>query len=364
MAHRVTYIYFFFMGAGFLTLGAMEVYWFGLLKTFPNQQKSTSMLVMTGELPSLKKANAWLNSAPLTTAELKGKVVLVQFGTYTCINWLRTLPYIRAWQQKYRDKGLVVIIVHTPEFTFEKNLDNVRHALNSMNIDFPIAVDNDYEIWKAFDNHYWPALYFIDAKGRIQHQQFGEGEYDQSERVIQRLLTKAGAKNISMELISAEARGIEVQADWNNLNSQENYLGYMRTQNFASNAGRFDENHIYTLPSKLRLNEWAVSGEWTVTSGSIISNAANGKITYRFHARDIHLVMGPASPGDTIKFRVLIDGNPPGAAHGLDIDKQGRGIIKVQRLYQLIRQPMPIVQREIMIEFEDPGAEAFSFTFG
>ena len=317
------------------------------------------------ELVSLERATAWLNSAPLTATSLRGKVVLIDFWTYTCINWLRTLPYVRAWVEKYRDQGLVVIGVHSPEFAFEKNLDNVRGAVMNLRIDYPVAVDSDHVIWRAFNNHYWPALYFVDAQGRVRHHHFGEGSYEQSEMIIQELLAEAGASKVGDMPVSVDARGFEVAADWANLKSGENYVGYARTQNFASPGGAIlDTPRMYERPARLRLNYWALSGDWTVKNQEIVLNKPNGGLIYRFHARDLHLVMGPAAPGTSVRFRVLIDGGPPGAAHGLDVDEQGNGTVAEQRLYQLIRQPKPIADRQFEIQFLDPGVEAFAFTFG
>jgi thiol-disulfide isomerase/thioredoxin len=301
----------------------------------------------------------------LTAAGLRGKVVLIDFGTYSCINWQRTLPYVRAWAEKYKHHGLVVISVHTPEFTFEHNLDNVRRAVQDIRLEHPIAIDNDYALWQAFDNHYWPALYFVDAQGQIRHHHFGEGDYEQSERIIQQLLAEAGNDSIDHELVSVDARGVEAAADWNSLQSPENYVGDARTENFASPGGAvLDRPHLYAAPAQLRLNQWALAGEWTVGNEAIVLNTANGRIAYRFHARDLHLVMGPAAPGTSVRFRLRIDGQPPGAAHGIDVDDQGNGTVGEQRLYQLIRQPQPITDRLFEIEFLDPGVEAYSFTFG
>ena len=317
------------------------------------------------ELAALERANEWLNSPPLTASALRGKVVLVDFWTYTCINWLRTLPYVRAWDKKYRKQGLVVIGVHAPEFTFEKNLNNVRWAVKDMRIDYPVAVDNDHVIWRAFNNQYWPALYFIDAQGRARHRHFGEGAYEQSEMIIQALLAEAGSSGFDREPVSVDGRGLEAAADWRSLRSPENYVGYERTQNFASPGGAVrDKPRMYELPARLRLNDWALSGDWTVKKDATALNKPNGRIAYRFHARDLHLVMGPAAPGTSVRFRVMIDGQPPGAAHGTDVDEQGNGTVSEQRLYQLIRQPNPIADRQFEIEFLDPGVEAFAFTFG
>jgi thiol-disulfide isomerase/thioredoxin len=322
-------------------------------------------LPVEGELPSLGGATGWLNSPPLTPAGLRGKVVLVDFWTYTCINWLRQLPYVRAWAGKYSGQGLVVIGVHTPEFAFEHNADNVCRAVQDMRVSYPVATDNDYAVWLAFDNHYWPALYFADAQGRIRHHHFGEGEYGQSEMVIQQLLAEAGSVGAGSELVSVDAHGIEAPADWDTLRSPENYTGYERTENFASPGGALPgKPHLYTASAELRLNYWALSGDWTIGQQATTLNTANGQIAYRFHARDLHLVMGPAAPGTSVRFRVLIDGQPPGAAHGTDADDQGNGTVAKQRLYQLIRQRGPITDRTFEITFLDPGAQAYAFTFG
>jgi thiol-disulfide isomerase/thioredoxin len=325
----------------------------------------TGQITGQSELASLERADEWLNSPPLTAPALRGKVVLIDFWTYTCINWLRTLPYVRAWDEKYRKHGLVVVGVHAPEFAFEKKPDNVRWAVKDMRVGYPVAVDNEHVIWRAFRNQYWPALYFIDAQGRVRHQHFGEGSYEQSEMIIQRLLHEAGVDGIGDDLVSVDARGLEVAADWGSLKSPENYVGYERTQNFASPGGAMlDKPRMYELPARLRLNEWALSGDWTVKKDATALNKANGSIAYRFHARDLHLVMGPAAPGTSVRFRVLIDGQPPGAARGADVDEQGYGTVTEQRLYQLIRQGKPIADRQFQIEFLGPGVEAFAFTFG
>ena len=331
----------------------------------PQVTPAAVRLPIESELPSLGGATEWLNSPPLTTAGLRGKVVLIDVWTYTCINWLRTLPYVRAWAEKYKNQGLVVIGVHSPEFPFEKNVDNVRRAAKEMRVDYPIAIDSDFAIWRALKNEYWPALYIVDAQGRVRHHQFGEGGYEQSERIIQQLLSEAGTGGIGHDLVSVDARGAEVAADWSSLKSPENYVGYERTENFASRGGAvLDKPNVYAVPARLKLNNWALSGDWTVEKRATVLNKANGRIAYRFHARDLHLVMGPAVRGTPVRFRVLIDGQPPGAAHGIDVDEQGNGTVTEQRLYQLIRQQKPIADRQFEIEFLDSGVEAFAFTFG
>jgi thiol-disulfide isomerase/thioredoxin len=322
-------------------------------------------LPVEGELPSLDGATGWLNSPPLTPAGLRGKVVLVGFWTYTCVNWLRQLPYVRAWARKYSRQGLVVIGVHTPEFAFERNADNVRRAVQDMRIDYPVVTDNDYAVWRAFENHYWPALYFADAQGRIRHHHFGEGEYGQSEMIIQQLLGEAGSAGAGDDLVSVDARGAEAPADWATLRSPENYAGYDRAENFASPGGAVPgQPHLYTAPAELRLNYWALSGDWTMQEQAATLNQVGGQIACRFHARDLHLVTGPAAPGTPIRFRVLLDGQPPGTAHGIDVDGQGNGTVTQPRLYQLIRQPGPVTERSFEITFLDPGAQAYAFTFG
>jgi thiol-disulfide isomerase/thioredoxin len=322
-------------------------------------------LLAEGELASLANASGWLNSEPLTPAGLRGKVVLVQFWTYSCINWLRTMPYVRAWAEKYRDQGLVIIGVHSPEFGFEKSLGNVRRAAKDLMVDYPIALDSEYAIWGGFHNQYWPALYLLDGRGKIRYHHFGEGEYEQSEKMIQRLLAESGRGDIGQELVSVEGHGIETAADWGTLESRENYVGYGRTENFVSPGGiRADKASIYVVPSRLKLDHWALSGDWTFGREATTLNQAGGRIAYRFRGRDLHLVMGPPAKGTPIRFRVLIDGQPPGAAHGLDVDEQGYGTVSEPRLYQLIRQPRPIADRQFEIEFLGSGVEVFVFTFG
>lgn len=309
-------------------------------------------------VPSFGGATEWLNSEPLGPAELEGHVVLVNFWTLTCINWLRQEPYVRAWSQAYRDDGLVVIGVHTPEFSFEHGIDLVRRATEERAIDYPVALDNDYEIWSAFANHYWPALYFVDAEGIIRDQHFGEGRYEQSERVIQQLL------GVERELIPVDAVGVEAQAAWDHLQTPETYLGYWRSERFASpDAASFDERRAYELPERLLVNQWALAGEWTIGAEAVELDQPGGSIAYRFHARDAHLVLSRASRGP-IRFRVLLDGEPPGPSHGVDVDTNGTGLLRDGRLYQLVREHGAVRERTLQITFLEPGAEAYAFTFG
>jgi len=317
------------------------------------------------ETPSLSGATSWLNTQPLKLENLRGKVVLIDFWTFTCINWRRTLPYIREWEAKYKDQGLIVIGVHTPEFSFEYKTENVSRSIKEMNIGYPVAMDNNYEIWRSFNNEYWPALYLIDAKGKIRYQKFGEGDYVESELQIQALLKEVSAKNVSSKPVATRPDGFEIAADLNNLRSPENFLGYERTEGFASPGGVIDDKPtLYSLPKQLHLNQWALTGEWNMGKERVLSSKSGGKIIYRFHARDLHLIMGSAKPGSSIKFRVLIDGKTPGAAHGLDVDNNGNGTVNEQRMYQLIRQTGSIADREFEIEFLDPDVEVFDFTFG
>jgi SAM-dependent methyltransferase len=309
-------------------------------------------------MPALGGATEWLNSEPLGPAGLRGQVVLVNFWTLTCINWLRQEPYVRAWSRAYRDDGLVVIGVHTPEFSFEHDIDGVRRATAERDIDYPVAVDNDYAIWSAFDNHYWPALYFIDADGLIADDHFGEGRYEESERVIQRLV------GVERELVSVEGFGVEAEADWDHLRTPETYLGYGRVERFASPHGAtFDERRSYALPERLRLNHWALVGEWTVGREQVVLEAAGGSVAFRFHARDAHLVLASGA-GEPIPFRVLLDGEAPGPSHGVDVDEDGNGALGEGRLYQLVRERDAVRERTLKITFLEPGAEAYAFTFG
>ena len=295
-------------------------------------------------MPSFDGATEWLNSEPHGPAELRGHVVLVNFWTLTCINWLRQEPYVRAWSQAYRDDGLIVIGVHTPEFSFEHEVDRVQVAAKERGIDYPVAADNDYAVWGAFANHYWPALYFVDAEGIIRDQHFGEGRYEESERVIQRLL------GVERELVSVEGVGVEAEADWDHLRTPETYLGYGRGGSAAS-------------PDELSVNDWALSGEWKIGQENVVLDHAGGSIAFRFHARDAHLVLSPAA-GGPIPFRVLLDGEAPGPSHGVDVDEDGNGLLQDARMYQLIRQHDAVHERTLEIIFLEPGAEAYSFTFG
>ena len=295
-------------------------------------------------MPSLGGATEWLNSEPLDPAGLRGQVVLLNFWTWTCINWLRQEPYVRAWSRAYRDDGLIVVGVHTPEFSFEHDIDGVRQAAKEREIDYPVAVDNDYEIWGAFANHYWPALYFVDADGVIRDDHFGEGRYEESERVIQSLL------GVERELISVEGLGVEAEADWDQLRTPETYLGHARGERFAS-------------PDRLPLNHWALAGEWTIGRENVVLDEGGGSIAYRFHARDAHLVLSPGAR-EPIPFRVLLDGLAPGLSHGVDVDEDGNGLLRDGRLYQLARERDAVRERTLEITFLEPGAEAYVFTFG
>lgn len=322
-------------------------------------------LPIEGNLPPLDGAVQWLNSPPLTAQALKGKVVLVDFWTYSCINCLRTLPYVKAWAEKYRDQGLVVIGVHAPEFAFERNVGNVTKAMKDLGITYPVAIDNDYKIWRAFNNEYWPAHYFADAQGRIRYHHFGEGDYAESERVIQQLLREAGAAKVADGLINANAEGVQRAPDMNEVQSPETYVGYQRSEHFVPETSLVpDKSTTYNPPSQLALNDWSLGGQWTVGSERATSSAPASRIVYRFHARDLHLVLGPAADGKPVRFKVLIDGKAPGDAHGTDVAPDGSGSVTEQRLYQLVRQPDGVTDRTFSIEFLDPGVSAYAFTFG
>ena len=353
-----------FLGMAALSLGAA---WIGTRDSVMHMiTVKPFRLSSASDLASLGGATAWLNSPPLTPADLQGKVVLVDFWTYTCINWLRTLPYVRAWAARYREQGFVVIGVHTPEFTFEEDIDNVRRAVQERGITYPIAIDNNRAIWSGFGNHYWPALYFIDASGRVRDHHFGEGSYDESESRIRQLLGAAGrGGETDREAVSIEARGPEVGADWDSLKSPETYIGHQKAENFVSpGSAAPNTRRVYAIPPRVRLNHWALAGEWIVKPEAAVLNTAGGRIAYRFHARDLHLIMGRSERGGPVRFRVSIDGQPPAANHGSDVDEQGNGTVTEQRLYQLIRQSRPVADRQFEIEFLDSGVEAFAFTFG
>jgi hypothetical protein len=318
-----------------------------------------------GHLPGFEGATGWLNSEPLTPRGLRGRVVAVQFLTYTCVNWLRTLPYARAWAAKYADHGLTLVGVHTPEFGFERNVDNIVTNLRDLDVPYPIAIDSDYGVWRAFANHYWPALYVADEQGRIRYHHYGEGEYAMSEMVIQQLLASAGASGFDPAFVSVDPHGTEVAADWSNVGSPETYLGAAQASGYASPDGAYvGKSHAYGPADGLRLNEWAPIGTWTIARHASVLDEPNGRVAFRFRARDVNLVMGPRSPGLAISYRVFIDGRPPADDHGTDVDADGRGTLDQQRLYQLIRQTGPVDTALFEIEFLDGGAEAYCFTFG
>jgi thiol-disulfide isomerase/thioredoxin len=338
----------------------------GLIRTIAHRLAGDHVaLPVEGRLPPFDGATGWLNSEPLSPERLRGRVVLVDFWTYTCVNWLRTLPYVRAWADKYRDDGLTVMGVHTPEFGFEHELDNVVAHSDSLGVRYPVAVDSDYGVWRAFDNHYWPAVYIADAEGRIRHHHFGEGEYAQTEMVVQQLLLDAGAQDLDQSLVAVEPRGLEVAADWQTLRSPETYVGYGQSSGFASeDIAVFDEPHDYVAATRLRLNAWDVSGDWTIARHAGVLNAPGGRIAFQFHARDVNLVMGPTSRDATIPFRVYLDGEAARGSHGSDVDPDGRGTLTSQRTHQLIRQPGPVAEHRFEIEFLDASVEAYCFTFG
>ena len=324
----------------------------------------TSVLPIEGMMPPLDGAVQWINSPPLSAADLRGKVVLVDFWTYSCINCLRSLPYVNAWAEKYKDQGLVVIGVHAPEFAFEKDINNVVKAVKDLNISYPVAIDNNYAIWRGFNNRYWPAHYFIDGQGRIRGHHFGEGNYDESEKMIQQLLAEANNKPVSTSLVTSTATGVGLAASMRDIQSPETYIGYSRAENFVSEGGQVpDQSHRYTAPTALQINQWALGGNWKVGEESAVQLSDQGRLSYRFHARDLHLVMG-SSTAKPIHFRVTLNGKAPGKSHGVDTDEQGMGVVTGQRLYQLIRQTQPIVDQTFDIEFFDPNVEVFAFTFG
>jgi cytochrome c biogenesis protein CcdA/thiol-disulfide isomerase/thioredoxin len=334
--------------------------------TAPTRDAAAGALKDEGPFPSLRGATEWLNSAPLTPAALRGKVVLVDFWTYSCINCLRSLPFVKSWYEKYKDSGLVVIGVHSPEFAFEKDQANVRHAVSELGVNYPVALDNNFAIWQAFHNQYWPAHFFIDAQGQIRGHHFGEGDYDGSEQFIRQLLTNAGAKNLPAAGINmASVSGIQASADSAHEQSPETYLGFARAKNFSSPTG-FVQNQAaaYTAPTSLSLNQWALLGSWLVNPEHATLQKAGGAVEFHFFARDLHLVLGPGEDGKPVRFRVLLDGKAPGADHGVDTDANGDGTVREQRLYQLIRQSADVREHDFSIQFQDDGLTAYAFTFG
>ena len=329
----------------------------------PSEQANAE-LPIEDLMPSLAGAQEWLNSPPLSLEALKGKVVLVDFWTYSCINCLRSIPYVRAWAEKYKDHGLVVIGVHAPEFAFERNVANVKTALGTFKIGYPVAIDNEYKIWRSFENEYWPAHYFIDGNGKVRHHHFGEGEYDESEEIIQKMLKDAGNKDVPGGLVTVNASGAQAAADASDVKSPETYVGYDRGNHFVSPGGVVaDKGHTYAV-GEPQLNEWSLTGNWTVGPERAQLDDKDGSIVYRFHARDLHLVLGPSAEGSQIRFRVTIDGKAPGDAHGMDADAEGNGVVTTQRLYQLVRAPGTVADHTFEIRFLDPGVQAFAFTFG
>jgi thiol-disulfide isomerase/thioredoxin len=327
---------------------------------------TSTALPILGPMPSLAGATLWLNSPPLTREQLKGKVVLVDFWTYSCINCLRSLPYVKSWAQRYAAQGLVVIGVHTPEFAFEKQVDNVKKAVKDFGVAYPVAMDNDYAIWRAFNNQNWPAHYFIDAKGNVRFSHFGEGHYAQSEQVIRTLLAERNGAPVEGAMVGAAGSGLQAAADFTDAHSPETYLGYGRAQNFASPGGqKHDRAATYQAPAALAANGWALAGRWTVAPEFVAARAPGAKIVFSFQARDLHMVLGPGPDGKPVRFRVTLDGQPPGADHGLDVDADGNGVVKGERLYQLVRQQrVGKADRRFQIEFLDPGVQAYTFTFG
>lgn len=338
----------------------------GLLRSFAHRMTDEPVpLPDEGGLPSLEGASRWLNSPPLAPEDLTGRVVLVNFWTYTCINWIRTLPYLQAWDSRYRDHGLTIIGVHTPEFGFEHDLDNVIAAIEKLEVPYPVAVDNAYEIWRALDNNFWPATYIADRQGRIRYHHFGEGEYPMTEMVIQRLLSGEGNEPIDLDLTPVEPSGLALAADWHNLRTPETYLGSARISGFVSEGrSRFGEPRDYSVPMGLGFNHWALGGKWTIEPHAATLHEPKGRVAFRFYARDLNLVMGPVEPETSVAFRVSLDGMAPGRHHGVDVDDRGSGIVAGQGLYQLIRQTDSVEDRLFEIEFEEAGVEAYSFTFG
>lgn len=323
------------------------------------------VLPVEGRLPPLDGIGPWINSAPVTREQLRGKVVLIDFWTYSCINCLRSIPYVRAWHERYARDGLVVIGVHAPEFAFERELGNVKEAVRDLKISYPVALDNGYKLWRAFDNRYWPAHYFIDAQGRVRYHHFGEGDYAKSEKVIRQLLAEAGRAPVGPAASAQATQAAEIGAAFSDLKSRETYIGHRRAENFVSPGGMAkDEAKLYEIPDRLRLNQWALGGLWTVGTQSAKLESGKGSIAYRFHARDLHLVLSPGPDGRPVRFRVLIDGKPPGVDAGGDVQADGSGVVTGERLYQLFRQQGPVRERLFTIELLDPGVSAFAFTFG
>jgi len=327
--------------------------------------ESRLALADEGPMPDLGGAVGWLNSAPLNRKSLRGKVVLVDFWTYTCINSLRPLPYVKTWAAKYKDAGLIVIGAHTPEFSFEKHRDNVENAVQRLRVTYPVAIDSNYEIWRAFNNQYWPAQYLIDGRGRIRYHHFGEGDYGELEHAIQALLRENGPTDLDANLVSVSGEGVETAPDFSNQRSPETYLGYRQTEHFSSPERlTHDSQRTYSSPARLSLNQWALSGSWKVGEESAVPQEAGGKIIFRFHSRDLNLVLAPTKDGKPVRFRVKLDGSTPGGNCGSDATPDGTGEVHEPRLYQLIRQKGPIEDRTFEIEFLDPGVQALDFTFG
>jgi thiol-disulfide isomerase/thioredoxin len=338
----------------------------GLLRSIAHRLSGDTVdLPVESHLPSFEGATGWLNSGPLAPEGVRGRVVLVDFWTYTCVNWLRTLPYVRAWAAKYGREGLTVVGVHTPEFGFERDVDNIVTQSRVFGVEYPIAVDSDYRVWRAFANHFWPAIYLADTEGRIRYHHFGEGEYAMTEMAIQQLLLDAGAAEVDQGLVSVDPQGLEVAADYRSLRSPETYLGYGQASGFASPDGlQEDRAYDYPAPTRLGLNYWAPTGTWTITDRAAVLAEPGGRIAFRFQARDVNLVMGPAKRGTAIRYRVSLDGQPANGAQGSDVERDGDGTVTGQRTYQLIRQPAEIGERTFEIEFLDAGVEAYCFTFG
>jgi cytochrome c biogenesis protein CcdA/thiol-disulfide isomerase/thioredoxin len=337
----------------------------GAMMMAPGAESQDAALPVEGPAPSLAGATEWINSPPLTAESLRGKVVLFDFWTYSCINCLRALPYVEAWAAKYRDRGLIVVGIHSPEFAFEKDIRNVRRAIADLGIAYPVAVDNDYELWRAFANRYWPAHYFVDATGQIRYRHFGEGEYERSETVIQQLLAEAGREAPTTSFVTPRADGAARAADWSSAQSPETYIGHERAERFASPGGQTaDAAHAYAAPAELEANEWALEGEWLVGDEHATLIGGSGRIVFRFHARDLHLVLSPGPGATPVEFRVRVDGAAPAQDHGVDLSAAGEGVVTTERLYQLIRHAGPARLRTFEIEFMRPGVRAYAFTFG